>query len=122
MDQAVQEGTRSQDNGLGSELQTNLRHGTDHAVPFHHQIFHRLLEQPEVGLVLQPAADRLAIQHPVGLRTGSAYGRALGTVKNAELNTRLVRSQSHRATQGVDFFDQMALADPSDGGVARHLA
>ena len=38
------------------------------------------------------------------------------------MNTRLVRCHSHGPTQGINFLDQMAFADPANSGVAAHLA
>ena len=57
VDFAVQESTRCQHDGLAAELNANLRHRAHHAVAFDHQVIHRLLEQPQVRLVLQHAAN-----------------------------------------------------------------
>lgn len=122
VNQAIQERTRSQHHGLGAELQTDLGNGTDHAIALHHQVFDRLLEQPEVWLVFQAATDSLAVQHPISLSARSANCWPLRSIEDAELNPRFIRRQGHRATQGVDFFDKVALADPANGGIARHLA
>jgi hypothetical protein len=95
--------------------------GAHDAVAFQHQVVHGLLEQPQVGLVLQARADRRLVQ-AVGLGAGGAHGRALGGVQDAELDARLVGGDRHRPTHGIDFLDQVALADPADGGIAGHLA
>ncbi|MCY1527140.1 hypothetical protein D9M68_621970 [compost metagenome] len=121
VDQAVQEGTGGEHHGLGPELQANLGNGTHDTVALYHQILDGLLEQPEVWLVLQAATDGFTVQHAIGLGTGRAHRRPLGPIQDAELNPRFVGSQSHRAAQGVDFFDEMAFADPTNGGIARHL-
>ncbi len=42
-------------------------------------------------------------------------------VQGAELNARLIGGARHRAAQGIDFLDQVALADAADGRVAAHL-
>ena len=55
----------------------HLRHGAHHPVALHHQIVHRLLEQPQVRLVLQHAANRGLVQNAVGLRARGAHRRAL---------------------------------------------
>jgi hypothetical protein len=122
MDLAVQESPGRQHHGARAELDPNLRDGADHAVALHHQVVDRLLEQPEIGLVLQLAADRRLIKNAVGLRPGGAHGRALGAVQDAELDAAFVGGQRHRAAQGVHFLDQVALADAAYRGVAAHLA
>lgn len=114
---AVQESTCGQHHGLGAELQANLRDGTDHAVAFHHQIIHGLLEQPQIGLVLQHLADGCLVQNTVGLRTCGTHGWALGAVQDAELDTALVRGQRHGTAHGIHFLDQMALADTAIDGL-----
>jgi len=81
-----------------------------------------LLEQPEVGLVLQHLADRRLVQDAVGLGTCGAHGRALGAVEDAELDAALVGGQRHRAAERVHFLDEMAFADAANAGVAAHLA
>ena len=122
MDLAVQKCTGRQHHGLGAELDTDLRHGTDHTVAFNHQVIHRLLEQPKIGLIFQHAADRRLVQHPVGLGPCGAHGRAFAGIENTELDARLVRGQRHGTAQRVHFLDQVPLADATDGRVAAHLS
>ena len=122
MDLAVQEGASRQHDGAAAEADAHLRDGADHAVALDHQVVHRLLEQPQVGLVLQHAADRGLVQHAVGLGARGAHGRALAGIEDAELDAALVGGQRHGAAQRVDLLDQMALADAADGRVAAHLA
>jgi hypothetical protein len=121
VDLPVEESTGGQHHGAGQELQADLGDGADHAVALHHQVVDRLLEQPQVRLVFQARTDRLLVQDTVGLGAGGAHGRALGRVQDAELDAGLVGGDRHRATHGVDFLDQVALADTADGRVAGHL-
>jgi hypothetical protein len=48
--------------------------------------------------------------------------RALAAIEHAELNATLVGCHGHGTAQGIDFLDQMALADATDSRVAAHLA
>ena len=121
MDLAIQEGAGGQHHGLAAELDAHLRDGTDHAVALHHQVVHRLLEQPQIRLVFQHFADGRFVQNAVSLCPRSAHGGAFGTVQNAELDTTDIGGQRHRTAHGIYFLDQMALADATDGRVARHL-
>ncbi|MNQ87642.1 hypothetical protein D3C85_1028740 [compost metagenome] len=122
VNQAIEEGACRQHHGLGPELQTNLCHSTDHPVALHRQILDGLLEQPKIRLIFQTAADRLSIKHTVCLRAGRTHSGPLRAIQNAELYPRFVRRQGHRATQGIDLFNKVALANSADGRIARHLA
>ncbi len=121
VDQAVQEGARGQHYSLGPELQANLRHGANDTVALHHQVLNGLLEQPQVRLVLEAAADGLAIQHPIRLRARRTDSWPLRAVQDSELDAGLIRGQCHGPTEGVHLFDEVALADSADGRIARHL-
>ena len=59
--------------------------------------------------------------HTVGLRAGRAYRRPLAAVQYAELDATEVGGSRHGAAQGIDFLDQVALADATDGRVTAHL-
>ena len=77
VDLAVQESAGRQHHGARAEADADLRDGADHPVALDHQVVHGLLEQREVGLVLQPAADRRLVEDAVGLGPGGAHRRAL---------------------------------------------
>ncbi len=121
MDLAVQESARRQHHRAAAKADTHLRHSPHHAVALHHQVVHGLLEQPQIRLVLQHAADGGLVQDAVSLRPRGAHGGALAAVENAELDAALVRGQRHGATQRIHLFHQVALADAANAGVAAHL-
>jgi hypothetical protein len=73
VDAAVQEGARRQHHGAGPEAQADLRDGADHAVALEQQVVHRLLKQPQPGLVLEPPANGGLVQDPIGLRAGGPH-------------------------------------------------
>ena len=58
----------------------------------------------------------------IGLGAGAAHRGPFAAVQNPKLDAALVGHPSHQAIQGIDFADQMALAETADGRVARHLA
>ena len=122
VDAPVQKGAGRQHHRAAAEGDAHLRDGADHVPALQQQVVHRLLEQPQVRLVLQPAADGGLVQHAVGLRPGGAHRRALAAVEDAELDARLVGGQRHGAAQGIDLLHQVALADAADAGVAAHRA
>ena len=122
MHQAVEEGPRGQHHRRRLEAQADLGDHAGDTVADHGEVVHRLLEQPQIGLVLQPATDRRLVQHAVGLGAGGAHRRPLGGVEDAELDAALVGGRRHRAAERIDLLDQVALADAADRGVAAHRA
>lgn len=121
MDAAVEKSPGGEHHGARTKGNAHLRDGADHAVAFHHQVIDGLLEQAQVRLVLQAAADRGLVQHAVGLRAGRAHRRALARIENAKLDARLVGGNGHGAAQRIHLFHEVALADAADRRVAAHL-
>ena len=72
-------------------------------------------------LVLEHAANCGAIQLPVSLRARRSYCRPLARIERAKLNAGMINRHCHRATQRIDLFRKMALADSADRRVAAHL-
>src|SRR5690606_25590759 len=101
MNQSVKECTSGEYNRPSAKLETDLRNRSDDPVPFQHQVFNRLLENHQIGLVLQNLANRASIKRPIGLSSGSAYSRAFGSVQNAKLDSRLVCGQGHGSASRV---------------------
>ncbi|KAG1245518.1 hypothetical protein G6F65_021188 [Rhizopus arrhizus] len=120
MDLAGQEGAGGQHHGLGVEAQPGLGDDPAHGVAFDDQVIDGGLEHGQVGLAFDDGADRHAVQVAVGLAAGGAHGRALGGVERAPLDAGPVGGMRHRAAQGVNLLDQVALADAADGRVAAH--
>ncbi|MNN16206.1 hypothetical protein D3C81_1293380 [compost metagenome] len=121
VDKSTEEGPGGQYHGVGEKTQTHLRHYTTHLVLFDDQVIAGLLKYPQVGLVLKNLAHYRFVDSAVGLGASSAYGRAFAVVQNTELDTALVSSQRHGAAERVNFLDQVALADATDGRVATHM-
>jgi hypothetical protein len=121
MDLAIQESPGREYHGARTETDAHLRDSAHHTVAFHHQIVHGLLEQPQVWLVFQDTADGGFVQNAVGLGAGGTHGGAFGTVEDAELDAALIRGQRHGTAQSVHLFDQVALANTANAGVATHL-
>ena len=125
MDFSVQKRAGCQHHGVAAKLNTHLRHCTYYPLTraggLHHQVVHRLLEQPQIRLVFQRATYSCFVQNTVGLRAGSSNRWPLGAVEGTKLYAALVRGQGHGATQGINFANQMPLANASNAGVAAHL-
>ena len=120
MDQAVEEGAGGQYHGTCLETHAELRHRTGDAVALDDQVIAGLGKDGQVRLVFQAGADRLLVQHAVGLRTRRTHRRPFRTIEDAELDAGFVGGCGHGAAQRIDFLDQMPLADSADGRVAAH--
>ena len=73
MDFAIEEGSDGQHHRFGTEFEAHLSDGAHDAIVFHNQIFHCLLEDHQVRLVLQRGAYRLTIQHAICLGASGTY-------------------------------------------------
>jgi len=122
VDLAGQEGAGGQHHRPGMKAQPGLGQCAAHGVALDQQVVHRRLEHLQVGLGLDHAPDRGAVQRAVGLAAGGAHRRALGGVERAPLDAGQVGGAGHGPAQGVDLLDQVALADAADGRVAAHRA
>ena len=122
MDTAIQKGAGGQHHRTAAKTDTDLRNGTNHAVPFHHQVVHRLLKQPQIRLVFQHASNRSLVQNAVCLRTSGTHSRTFGAIEYPKLDAALVCCQRHRTAECIHLFHQMTFANATDAGVATHLA
>ena len=98
---SIQECARREHHGsclkANSRLGDRTRHALVHTVGADHQIFYRLLKQPQVWLVFQHTTNRGLVQNAISLCAGGSHCRAFGTVQNSKLNARFISRQSHRA-------------------------
>ena len=120
VDEAGEESPRRQHHRPALEHDAELGSHPGDAVAVEQQVVNRLLKQREVRLVFQPSSDGGLVQHTVGLRAGGAHRRPLGRIERAELDARLVGGDRHRPAQRIHLLHQMALADATDGRIARH--
>jgi hypothetical protein len=105
-------------------LECNARNGYHAAnlLPLDEEVRCLLLEEHQVGLILQQGADGLAIKLAIGLRPGGADGGAFAGVQGAKLNTGSIGGAGHGAPQSIDFPDEVTLPNTADGRIAAHLA
>ena len=87
-----------------------------------HEVVHGLLKQAQVRLVFNALANRLPVQHPVSLSASRTHCRAFSGIEDAELYAGSISRLCHRPTQSVYFPDDVALADPADRRITRHLS
>ena len=118
---AVQECARRKDNRFPVECNSQLGYGARDPIVLQQQIIHRLLEDRQIGLILEACANRLLVEEPICLGTGGSNGGSLARIENAELYARLIGGRGHCPAQGIHFLDQVALANAADRWIARHL-
>ena len=121
MNQAAEEGPGGKHDVVSMKTHAHLGHGTTDPVILDDQVIAGLLENPQIGLVLEDFTDRRLVQNAVGLGPCRPDCGALAAVEHSELDACAVRGSGHRTAEGVDFLDQMTLADTTDGRVAAHL-
>ena len=122
MDEAIEKGAGRQNHGAGREHATIAEQHAGDTALFNDQVFNPTLDDVEIGGRRDLSLHRLPIQLAVGLSAGTVHGRAFGSIEQAELDAGCVGDPAHQAVERVDLADQMTLAEPADGRVARHFA
>jgi len=146
MDEAVEEGSGSDDGGTGKELATIAELKTENAAVrpgwtrnglavrqclsedlvdwlgfFDDKVDNFGLANVKAGLGLENLAHLDAVKLLVALGARAPDGRAARGVEEAELDAYSIGDFAHDAAECIDFADEMALGDAADGGVAAHL-
>jgi hypothetical protein len=82
----------------------------------------RSLGKVELGQPLELRPNRTPVQTTIALRPWGPDRRSLRTVEHPELDPRQIRGPAHNPAQRIDFPHHGPLGDPSDRGIAGHLA
>jgi len=122
VDQAVQEGPDRKHDGLATDADPALGDDTGNTIPVHDQIITGLLEDLQVGIVLQHLANNGFVEQSIRLSTGGSYRWPLGGVEGTELDPGKICGSRHDPTEGVNFLDQVSLADPADRRITGHVS
>ena len=122
MNHATQEGARGEDHTARLPLPPVLGDDARHLTPLDKKIGDGGLDHLEIAMVQDRGLHGLAIELAVGLRSRSAHRRTFAAVEQAELDAGGIGDPPHQAVERVDLTYQMALAQPADGGIARHDA
>ena len=122
MDESGKKSPGGQHYHAAGKANAELSHDPGNPVTLQQEVVHRLLEQSQVRLVLQPRSNRPLVQETIGLRTRRTDCGTLGGIQDAKLDPRLVRGDRHGSAQGVHFLDEMPLPNAPDGRVAGHLS
>jgi len=122
MDESGKKSAGGQHHHAAGKANAELSHHPGNAVSLQQKVIHRLLEQGQVGLVLQPRSNRMLVEETVSLCARRADRGTLGGIQGAKLDPRFVCSDRHGAAQGVHFLDKMPFSNPSNRRIAGHLS
>ena len=122
MNQAPQERARRQDNGAAAKFAAVGRYHRRHPPIDDLEVFCPHGDDGQVRIVPEFCLHVLAVKLAVGLGPRAPDGRTLGPVQHAELDAGAIGHAAHQAVEGIDFPDQVALAQAPESRVARHLA
>ena len=103
------------------KTQTHLGNDAFDLLILDNQVIAGLLKYPQVGLVFQNFAHGSFVQHPIGLGASGTHGWTFTAIEDTELDAAEIGGSGHGSAEGIDFLDQMALADPANGRIAAHL-
>jgi hypothetical protein len=121
MDLSTQEGTDGKHDSRGLKPQPHLGYDSTHGLTLQDKIIHSLLEQMQIGLVLNLGTNGLFVKYAIRLCSRGPDGRALTRIQDPELDTTTISGMGHGTTQGVHLLDQMPLAYSSYGRITTHL-
>src|SRR5690554_444322 len=116
-----EESAGTQHHGFAQEANAGFCNHTPYAITIDDQISRRLLKQGQIWLIFKHTTNSGFVTYAISLGPCSTHSWAFSCIKNAKLNTGMIGGQAHGPAQCIDLLDQMALADTTDSGVARHL-
>jgi hypothetical protein len=122
MNQAIQEGASGQHNRASSNGTSIAKNDAVYFGGVTNERRDAALDDCQVFDSLKQSLDRKSVELSVSLRPRSPHGRAFFPIQHTELDAALVGSTTHEAVKGVNFPDQMALAQSAYRGVAGHDA
>src|SRR5260221_13113346 len=100
MDESGKKSAGGQHHHAAGKANAELSHHPGNAVSLQQKVIHRLLEESQVRLVLQPRSNRTLVEEAVSLRAPQADRGALAGIQDAKLDSRFVRSDRHGSAQG----------------------
>ncbi len=122
MDKAAQKSAGRENDGAGRKIPPVSELDPGNAALRNHDVIHLTFDYGEIFGFANGALYRVRIQFPVRLCARAAHCRTFTAVQHPELNAAQIRGAAHQAIQGIDFADQMSLAQAADRRIAGHGA
>src|SRR5262245_3855434 len=107
-------------NGAGRNLAGVRRFDTSNPAVLEDQVVGFGLDDLEVWNSADRGLHRNRVKLAVGLGTWATHSGSLAAVQDPELDSAKVRDATHETVKRIDFPHQMTLAQPANGGIARH--
>ena len=121
MDEAAEKRAGRQDHCRRVKDASVAEPDTSH-LPAAQKIVHLAFDNRQICSLPDRALHGRGIKLAVSLSPRPTDRRAFAAIENAELDAGAIGHPAHQAIQRIDFADQMAFAEPADGGIARHRA
>ena len=86
------------------------------------QVLDRPLDHVEAVLRRDLPLHRRTVELAIRLRPRPLHCRPARPIEQPELNPRRIRDPAHQPVERIDLAHEMALAEPPDRRIARHLA
>ena len=121
MDEAAQKRAGGEHDGGGANAAAVREPHAAHAVR-DQKVVDLGLDHRQIRRLPQRFLHRRRVKLAVGLRAWAAHRRTFAAIEEAELDAGRIRHPAHQAIKRIDLTNEMALAEPADGGIARHGA
>jgi len=119
---SVEKCTGGNDHCASSHSARILQLNTEDATVFYYETCYQSLSQTKVGRAFQGPAHLYPVEGPIGLGSWGAYRGAARAIQQPELYSGAINNPAHDATKSIDLPDQVAFANATDRGIARHLS
>ena len=122
MKKAAHEGACGDDHGACVKAKAEVRLQTLDAIVAGDEFGDVRLLHIEVRLAFQEDLHSELVGFFIALGARGSDAGAFCGIEHAKLNACGIRIEAHGASEGVDFANHVAFGEPTDGGVAGHLA
>ena len=122
MHKGLQKCARREHHGFGSIIKpTTNTHASDPA-GLNQNVFCELLADCKVWMALHKPFGQELIRLLIALCPRAVHGWALGAIQEPELDSGGVGNFAHDTAKSIDLAYHLAFGDPTNGGIAAHLA
>jgi hypothetical protein len=120
MDEPSEESPSRQDHSPGRYFPTIQKPHTCDLPFLEDQIIDLAFDHCESLGLLDRRLHRNRIEFPISLGSRTSNRRSFASIENSELNSTPIRHPTHQAIKRIDLADEVALAEPPNGWIARH--
>ncbi len=122
MNNAIQKGSRSQNNRKGTQRFIAIQNNAGNLSLFDDEVCNLSLNHSQIHLIRGQFGHSLTIQAAICLRPRPLHSRSLAAVQQSKLNSCKIRCLAHNTVKRIDFADQMPLPQSTDCRIAGHCS